>query len=219
MSLYPWEQAAGRPNPPQEDYPTFSRRTKIITPPAAEPVGTDELAGILKVSTGDEAALLTGLLIGARSWVEAWTGRAIITQTLQVWLDQFPYDRIVELPQAPAASITSFSWFDDQDNETSLDPAVDYFTDLINEPARLMLRQGIEIPQGLRQANGLQATFVAGYGADGTTVPQGLRQAILLLAAEIYLARGNQVDAKNFNRNDLASKDTLLLLQPYKIWR
>lgn len=219
MSIYPWQQAAAKPSAPQEDFPTFSRRIKVVTPAATEPVTADQLAGMLKVTTGDEAANLTALLGAARAWVEAWTGRICITQVLQVWLDGFPADRIVHLPGAPVSAVASMSWFDDTDTETVMDPAVDYQTDMIDEPARLVLRHGIDIPTGLRAANGLQVTYTAGYGPDGDSVPLGLRQAILALAADAYLAQGSQVDALNFQRKSVASPATLLMLEPFKIWR
>lgn len=217
MSLHSWLVRAGDPTPEEQMHPAPVRRIKTITEPAAEPTTAAELAEQLKVSAQDEGAILTALLQSARAWCEAWTGRFFITRTAELWLDFWPTDGIIEIPASPITAIASISTFDDDDAETVLDPTV-YQVDLIAEPARVVLRLGQTAPTGLRRVNGIKVAFTAGW-ADPAAVPENIKTAIRLMASEVYLARGAQVDARTFSRNSVAPVDALMMLEPFKVVR
>ncbi len=217
MTLYNWQQAAGAPSPQQQLDPSPTPRIKEDAAPATEPVTADELALVLKVSAQDEGALLTAFLISARAWCEAWTGRFFVTRSATLWLDFFPPSRSIEIQAVPVTAVASVSTFDTDNVETQMDPG-DYQVDLVAEPARVMLRAGVVPPTGLRNLNAVKVAFTAGY-ADATAVPENIKTAIRLFAAQVYLAQGAQVDARDFSRMDVAPVASLLLLEPFKVVR
>lgn len=217
MSLYPWRSSAGAPSPQQQLDPSPTPRIKEDDAPAVEPVTAAELADVLKVSAQDEGAFLTALLTAARAWCEAWTGRFFITRSAALWLDFFPPSRVIEIQAVPVTEVASVTTYDTDDVPTVMD-ADDYQVDLVAEPARIMLKAGVVPPTGMRNLNAVKVAFTAGY-ADAASVPENIKTAVRLFAAEVYLARGEQVDARDFARNNVAPKDALMLLEPFKVIR
>ena len=62
----------------------------LKTPPIEEPLSLSEVKAYLKVTSADDDALITRILTAVRRACEAWTGRALVTQTWTLWLDRFP---------------------------------------------------------------------------------------------------------------------------------
>ena len=89
----------------------------LKTPPAIEPVTLEELKDHLRVDSVDEDALLTGLLAAAREWCEGFQNRAYITQTLQLWLDEWPAGNAIVLPRPPLQSVASVKYYGTDDTE------------------------------------------------------------------------------------------------------
>lgn len=69
---------------------TVRHRHNLITTPAVEPITLTEAKAHLRVDFADDNDLITTLIIVARQAVEEFTGRALITQTWQVFYDRFP---------------------------------------------------------------------------------------------------------------------------------
>jgi uncharacterized phiE125 gp8 family phage protein len=111
---------------------------RVLTPPAQEPISLDLLSRHLRLDQDFDDPLLSIYLTSARAMAELYTGRALITQTLQ-WtvadqqhqdheLDTWwgspvrPYPRgrrPIELPLAPVQSIAAFAILDRQGNVTA----------------------------------------------------------------------------------------------------
>ena len=79
-------------------------------------------------------------------------------------------------------------------------------------PARLVLRNGESYPTGLRVANAIEITYVAGYG-NASDVPQDIKHACLLYTAYLFEHRGDLLDGKQVYAPTSATR----LLQPYVI--
>lgn len=69
---------------------TVRHRHNLITAPAIEPVTLTQAKAHLRVDFADDDTLITTLIIVARQAVEEFLGRALITQTWQVFYDKFP---------------------------------------------------------------------------------------------------------------------------------
>lgn len=80
-------------------------RLKEKTAPTVEPVSLDEAKLHLKVDSADDNALITALIKTARQLAEKETKRALITQTLQMYLDSAPAE--IEIPRPPLQSVVS----------------------------------------------------------------------------------------------------------------
>ncbi len=71
----------------------------LITPPAVEPVTLADAKAYLRVDNDDDDGVISALIAGARSHIEAQTRRALITQAWRLVRDAWPGDgRIAVLP-------------------------------------------------------------------------------------------------------------------------
>jgi len=203
-----------------------------VTPPTGLPVSLAMVKDQLRLNDDDTAedALLMGLVRAATHTVEAYLGRALITRTLRLSLDKSPdtgfapgfrigvrvgpLDRALELPRPPLIAVSSIVTYDDADTVTTF-AASNYLIDVAREPGRVVLRNGAVWPAGAdRVANAIQVTYTAGYGTHVGDVPEPIRQAILMLIAQLYEHRGE----------DLAMLDPMPpgarnLLSPFRVAR
>jgi len=202
-----------------------------VTAASIDPVTVAEFRSFARIDDGVDTTLL-GVLIGASTkWCEEYCNRAFITRTLRLSLDAIseidvplhegfregPYHiymkNYIELPKPPAVSVTSVVYFDDSDNQSTWATS-NYYVDNVSEPARIVLRDGGTWPTDLRNANGLQVNYTAGYGTSTTDVPEAIRVAIQQYALNMYEHRGDD-EGRALNAPLLVQN----LLQPYKITR
>ena len=189
-----------------------SLKLSLTAAPAGPPVGLDEVKAALRLDDGQtlEDALIAGLVRTAAGSCEAFTGRALVTQTWTLFRDAWPRQparaplaeglhlgieaavpaRFLMLPKPPLQVVVHVKTFDDNDAET-LWPAADYFVDTASEPGRLVARGGRNFPVPVRAANGLEVRFTAGYGADPADVPEALRQGLLQMVVFSFENRGD----------------------------
>lgn len=180
----------------------------LTVPPSVEPVLLADAKQQARIDTTADDTLVGYLITGARQWVEQYTGRALITQTWQLWLDFWPgamelwwdgvrqgpvtgLDRVsyIVLPRPPLVSVNSVQYFDNTDTGTVWDVS-NYFVDTIRSPGRVALRLGAVWPVPERLTNGIMVEYIAGYGGDGTSVPEAIKTAIRQLVAHWYEYRG-----------------------------
>jgi hypothetical protein len=181
---------------------------KLATPPASEPVTTAEAKAHLRISVSSEDTYIGNLITAARQFCEDFTGRAFITQTWELWRDQFPARKacgndwrdgiteepisyvdgepgIIEFPKAPLISVTSVTTYNDSD-VAAVFSAASYRVDTIREPGRIALVRGALWPVDLRPTSAIKIVATCGYGTTGASVPMAIRQAILLIVAHCF---------------------------------
>mgnify|MGYP001382841310 CR=1 FL=1 len=149
---------------------------RLTTPPALEPVTLTEAKAWLRVDGEEEDVLILGLIQAARSYVEDFTRRALVSQTWALALDRFPCTREITLPRPPLVSVSSVEYID-SDGATQTLSADDYHVDARSEPGRVVLRATSSWPAVDCQPNAVVVTYVAGYGTP-SQVPQGIKTAI-----------------------------------------
>ena len=154
----------------------------LLAGPAAEPLALAEARAWLRLDTDAEDGLVTTLIAAARLHVESLTGRALLTQSWRLVLDQWPADRIVTLPVAPLISLSEIRAFDEDDDE-HLVPLAQFMPETGVHPARLRLPATVAGMPALRQRLGLEIDYVAGFGADAEAVPADIKAAMLQLVA------------------------------------
>lgn len=189
----------------------------LIEAASEEPVSLEELKAQARIESDEEDDLLEGLLIAARQWVEAYTGRALLKQAWRLWLDEMPDTDCLLLPKAPLIEVSAMTVFGNDDSSIVWDEA-NYFVDTASEPGRVVLRSDGAWPEPTRTANGISVDYFVGYGEASTDVPEALRRGILQIAAFWYEHRGDAM------QEGLSASVPLLacsLLQPYRIrsWR
>lgn len=157
----------------------------IITPPATEPVTLAEARLHLKVDSTDDDTLISALITAMREQAEHRTGRAFITQTLELVLDAFPAD--IELPRPPALAITSVKYYDTNGTQQTMDAAL-YSLDSNSEPAWLVPAYGESWPATYGIPNAVRVRYTAGYGA-ASDVPSAIKAWILSGLSTMYNIR------------------------------
>ena len=197
-------------------------RITTTTAPTVEPVTLTEVKKHLRLATTDaEAAaytseddLLNRLITVARTQAEQETGRAFITQTKTLYLDEWPGGKEIRIPYPPLQSATVTYRLEDDDDYDNTLSTVD--VDIVSEPGRVILQPGESWPSGaLYPDKPIKIEFDCGYGDAATDVPEGIRSAILLRITDLYEHRGEIVAGVSVGRIEGAIDS---LLWPYREW-
>ena len=199
----------------------------VVTDTATEPLTTAYMRDYLRVDDSIDDTIITNLIKSARMMVESYTGRTLCNKTLKLSVDfvnELDHDlwegmrvapdlalkqNYITLPQSPVSSVTHIKYYDDSDNATTY-ASSKYYLDSVRIPARVVLRNGEQWPTGLRVANGIEITYVAGFGANATDVPEAIRLATTQLVAHLYENRGD-MDGMQI------PPSVMPFLMPYKI--
>jgi uncharacterized phiE125 gp8 family phage protein len=190
--------------------------------PTAEPVSKAEVKKHLRLATTDadatayttEDALLERLIATARIITEQETGRALITQTKTLYLDEWPGGNEIRIPYPPLQSATVTYRLEDDDDYDNTLSTVD--TDIVSEPGRLILQPDETWPsEALYPDKPIKIEFDCGYGDETTDVPEGIRSAILLRISDLYENRGEVVTGVSVGK---ISGAVDALLRQYREW-
>ncbi len=151
--------------------------TYLLAGPAEEPVSLAEARAFLRVEDTAEDGLIGTLIGAARLHVEGITGRALMAQTWRVVLDRWPDDGAVRLPVTPFLNLVGVTAYD-----AGGAPHTVPLAQFAGEPERLLLpRMVAGLPGAVRQRQGVEIDYQAGYGTEPGDVPVDLRQALLTL--------------------------------------
>lgn len=158
---------------------------RLITAPAREPISLTEAKRQLRVELSDTAEdpLILSLIKTVREYAESETGRALLSQTWELTLDDFR--DVIRLPRPPAQSVTSITYYDTNSTLQTLAPA-NYVLDTSEEPARICLAYGYSWPWVYDRPSGVVVRFVAGYGDNPSEVPESLKAAMLLHLGHLF---------------------------------
>ena len=162
---------------------------KLNTAPTVEPIDLAKAKTHLRIDLDDEGEnqLIEDYIEAARLECERFQNRSYITQTWELWLDNWPGSGTIELKRPPVQSVTSVKYYDTSDTEATFS-SDDYFVDTKDQYSpRLVLGYGKSWPSTtLRPANGVCVTYVTGYGDSGDDVPGNLKSAVLLMLGHFY---------------------------------
>jgi len=180
---------------------------KVSTAVVNEPVSLAEVKLHLRLASDDtEDSLLESMITAAREAAEQYTGRALATQTIALYLDDWPAGDYIELRKPPVQSVTSVKYKNSAGTETTMTVTTDYIVDTDSQTPRIVLPYGEDWPSFTAYpVNPITITYVAGY----TTVPRAIAQAILLLVGYMY---NNRDDVQG----DILNPTVKNLLSPYK---
>jgi len=184
----------------------------LLSGPAAEPVTLDEAKAFLRLDTTDEDALVTSLITAARLHIEGISGRALLTQSWRTVLDCWPPGGVLTLPVGPLLSLTAVTAYDAGGNGTSL--ATDDVLVAANAaPPQLFVPPGFGSAVILRDRQGVEIDYAAGYGDDPADVPAPLRQAMLILVGYWFENRDSVIIA---GAGSIIPDGFDLLVAPYR---
>jgi len=163
----------------------FGSLTQSVAP-ASEPVTRAEAKLFCRVDGDSDDSLFDDVVIpAAREHVELFTGRALINQTLLYSLPEFPAcdDGVIRLPKPPLASVTSIAYVDTDGASQTVDS---WQSDIRSSPGRIKPAYDASWPATRDVLNAVTITYVAGYGASGSSVPADIRKALLTLILHFY---------------------------------
>lgn len=160
-------------------------KLRVVSSPGVEPVTLAEAK--LQVAEycddSDTNAMITAMITAAREYCEGWQQRAYITQTIELYLDEWP--QIIYLPRPNLQSVESITYVtEDGDTETF----TDYEHDTKSLPGRIVPSDQWPTDT-LGKLSPITVQYKAGYGDAASDVPAKIKQAILLLVAAYYEQR------------------------------
>ena len=164
-------------------------RLLLTTAPAEEPIPLEEAKLHLKVDADEttEDALIAGWITSARREAERLTGRALVAQTWEAKMDEFPNADEIVLPITPLVSVTSIKDIDPDGTLQTLSSTT-YTVDTSGVQGRVYLQYGESWPSIRIEPNAVRVVFVAGYG-DASQVPEDLRSWMLLKIGSLHAHR------------------------------
>ena len=156
--------------------------TRILTPPASEPVTIKQAKKQLELLESDDAhdEQLQLLIEVARDSVERDCGIAMLTQTVEHIQPGF-YEAI-QLQRRPVQSVTSVQYYDDGNVLRTLSASI---WQLNPAKERIELQYEEDWPTTATRWDAVKVTYVAGY-TSSATVPASLRQAMLLKIGYLF---------------------------------
>jgi len=208
---------------------------------ATNVVSIAEFKAFARIDSSDstENTLIESLVFLAQDMAEAYTGRAITYQTLQLFLDKLPFsqdDKLREgvytapdlqsnanyivLSKPNLIAVTHVKYYDN-DNSATTFATSNYYVDTTSQQGRVVLKNGVSWPTAseLRNANAYEIQYTAGYGTSNSntaaSTPKPLIHAIKVLALHLYENR-EIVTSMNVN---MIPNTVAMLFAPYKVQR
>lgn len=158
---------------------------KVSTAPSIEPINVDDVKEFARIDGSQEDTLIEGFITAVRGATELYLGRALLSQTIALILDEWPGD-VVELPKPPLISISSVVTLDEDDAETTY-ASSNYYAITGSIPGKLVLKNEATPPYNTeRYHGGYKITYLAGYGSYSSSVPSQIKEAMKLWATAVY---------------------------------
>jgi uncharacterized phiE125 gp8 family phage protein len=189
---------------------------KIAVPPADKPLSLAETKIHLRVDADlhDDDAYINSMIMAATNMAEAYTGRALITQTWDMYSDFMPAYQF-EIPKPPLQSISYIKYIHGSTGVLTTIPTLEYQVDLIN--GRVRSAYGYYLPAARSDYNAVNVRFVAGYGVDPSNVPGAIRHAMLMIIGHLYEHRESVSDQAGFINPEEVPQGAIWLLNPYRV--
>lgn len=155
---------------------------KLITAPASTPVSLAEAKTYCRVLDSNSDTLLTSLIAAATSYLDGpngYLGRAIITQTWELYLDDF--SSAIRIPFGPVASVSSVKYYDTANTLQTI-TSTNYAVDLVSRDQWIVPVSTYSWPAVATGINNVIIQFVAGTA----TAPDAIKSAMLMLISQWF---------------------------------
>lgn len=183
----------------------------LKTGPATTAISLAEAKAFLRVDSDydDDDAYITSLIGVATNVVEQFTRRRLITQTYNIYYDEFP--PFMDLQVGNVASVTHVKYYDTDNTLQTLDTS-QYDVDIRVKPGRIYQAEDGNFPNTYERANSVEVEFVVGSAA--SDVEDAIKQAMYIVIGRYYENRQDVVTGT------IASELPLMvdhLLTPYRL--
>ena len=197
---------------------------RLITAPAVEPISLTEAKAHLRINHTDQDTLIELYIKAATAYVDGengFLGRALVTQTWELVIDEFPTEGEILLPLPPLQSVTSIE-YDDGDGLPQTLATSEYTVDTVSEPGWVTFGEG-GWPTTFDGINAVRIRYVAGYSPSSDSppdltanVPASIKAAMLLLIGSMFANREQTIVGVIASQLPFGVEQ---LLRPYRIQR
>lgn len=183
----------------------------LKTGPATTAISLAEAKAFLRVDSDydDDNAYITSLIGVATNVVEQFTRRRLITQTYNIYYDEFP--PYMDLQVGNVASVTHVKYYDTDNSLQTLDTS-EYDVDIRVKPGRIYQAEDGNFPDTYERANSVEVEFVVGSAA--SDVEDAIKQAMYIVIGRYYENRQDVVMGTQVNELPLMVDH---LLTPYRL--
>jgi len=140
---------------------------------------------------------LTDLITDGREMVERITRRALLTQTWDYLLLDFPTENYITIPLGNLQSVTSITYKDTDGTSTTMTVTTDYLVEPNGDQhGRIVLPDGVSWPsETLYPSNPITIRFVCGW-TTSALIPKAIKRAVKFAAENSYY-HGDRSDILN----------------------
>jgi uncharacterized phiE125 gp8 family phage protein len=165
---------------------------------------------IVNAATTDEESDLADLITDGRSYVEAVTRRALLTQTWDYYLRDWPAGNEIVLPFGNLQSVTSVSWKATDGTETTLAVTTDYIVETNGQQCGCVkLPFSGSWPSGdLYPVNPIKVRFICGW-TTADLVPKNIKRAVKFSSENSYY---------HGDRSEVLDPVIYRLLASWRLW-
>jgi len=183
----------------------------LKTGPATTAISLAEAKAFLRVDSDydDDDSYITSLIGVATNVVEQFTRRRLITQTYNIYYDEFP--PYMDLQVGNVASVTHVKYYDTDNTLQTLDTS-EYDVDIRVKPGRIYQAEDGNFPNTYERANSVEVEFVVGSAA--SDVEDAIKQAMYIVIGRYYENRQDVVMGTQVNELPLMVEH---LLTPYRL--
>ena len=183
----------------------------LKTAPTSTVISLSEAKAFLRIDSDydDDNTYITSLINVATSVVEEFTRRRLITQTYNIFYDEFP--PYIDLQVGDVASVTHIKYYD-TDNTLQTLAASNYDGDTKVRPGRIYQAETADFPNTYERPNAVEVEFIVGGAA--ADIPAPIIQGIYIIVGRYYENRQDVVTGT------IASELPLMvdhLLTPYRL--
>jgi len=183
----------------------------LKTAPTSTVISLSEAKAFLRIDSDydDDNTYITSLINVATSVVEEFTRRRLMTQTYNLFYDEFP--PYIDLQVGDVASVTHIKYYD-ADNTLQTLAASNYDVDTKVRPGRIYESETGDFPNTYERPNAVEVEFIV--GATASDVPAPIVQAIYIIVGRYYENRQDVVMGTQVNELPLMVDH---LLTPYRL--
>ena len=155
---------------------------KVVTAATGNILTSSEVKTHLKVDTTADDTLISALIVACTNSAQEYTNRFFLETTLDMFADE--WKEISTLLKSPVTSVDSIKYYDQDDNQQTLDTSV-YAFDMVSMPARIFLKPNQSFPDLSERKNAIEVRYKVGESS-ASDVDQAIKQAVLLTIGNYY---------------------------------
>jgi len=183
----------------------------LKTGPTSTVISLSEAKAFLRIDSDydDDNTYITSLINVATQVVEEFTRRRLMTQTYNIFYDEFP--PYIDLQVGDVASVTHIKYYD-ADNTLQTLAASNYDVDTKVRPGRIYQSENGDFPNTYERPNAVEVEFIVGGTA--SDVPAPIIQSIYIIVGRYFENRQDVVMGTQVNELPLMVDH---LLTPYRL--